>query len=83
MKITIPVFTRTDASDTFDDLNIEFDLEEHTEIEFMTIYNINGLIPYTSKSNKEYTEIFFNGTVITSPMKIKDIENLIDKSLSK
>lgn len=83
MKITIPVFIRTDSSDTLDDLNIEFDLEEHAEIEFMTIFNINGLIPYKTKNNKEYTEIFFNGTVITSPMKIVDIEKLIDKSLSK
>ena len=83
MKITIPIFTRTDSSDTLDDLNIEFDLEEHAEIEFMTLYNINGLIPYKTKNNKEYTEIFFNGTVITSPMKIVDIEKLIDKSLSK
>ena len=83
MKITIPIFTRTESSDTLDELNIEFDLEEQADIEFMTIYNINGLIPYKTKSNKEYTEIFFNGTVITSPMKIGDIEKLIDKSLSK
>jgi hypothetical protein len=83
MKITIPIFTRTESSDTLDELNIDYELETQTELEFMTIYNINGLIPFFTKSKKEYTEIFFNGTVITSPMKIQEIEKLIDKSLNK
>jgi hypothetical protein len=78
-KIVIPIYYHNDETLKSEACGMDYNIEK-CNIKNMIIYKLNGMSEYTENNKIVGTNIYFNGDKFVSPLKINEIEELINCS---
>lgn len=80
MNVKLPILFNNDSTDQLEELNINFNLKDY-DVREMTFYCINGIAPYV-EHGKDYTMVYSNGFDFICPLKMSEVERLIQENKS-
>ena len=83
IAIKLPVFFKTEESETAKLLPKSYDLKIVCEERKMIFYVINAIAPYEENGELKYTSIFSNGEEFICSLAPKQVELIIHETLKK
>lgn len=78
MKVKLPIYFNTDSTQALQNQEIDFDLDICIT-RIVTFYQITAIVEYFEK-DIEYSQIFANGERFYSPLKVKEVEQIIENN---
>lgn len=81
MKLILPCLYHTDETKSKEDAGLDIDNDEF-DIRRAILYSVSLVVPVVDKGKVQNTKIYSGESSIEVPMKMKEVEALIDRAIN-